>query len=623
MSGGLPQSGGTEPRRSRRLRFPLWLRFGLLFGGLMSGMLAATGLLDLQDERARASDELRQRQEGLAVALASAIDGEVVDAWSSQADSQRDDYQQIRRNLREGWKAAEVSWVGIYGRSDDRAFYLLDSSDKDPLAYRFPYFDMSPQMERAFDGEPSFAVGVKDEWGRWDCAYAPVKAGSGHVVGVLSVEVDSAWREAFTKRKMRQVIWRAVAASAVAFLVALLLARTLVRRIETLAQAARRVARGEFDQHVEMRTHDEVGDLAQAFNQMVKAVRERNLMRDAFGRYVSPELAQQLLADPTALKPGGQERRLTVLMSDLRGFSALSRRLSPARMVPLLNAYLERMGEVIDAHNGSVNEYFGDGILALFGAHGESPDDALRAVRCAVAMQRALEDFNEELERKGLSRLEMGIGLNTGTVIVGNIGSSHHAKWGVVGDAVNMAARVETFTVGGEVLLTEETLAEAGELVVTRGPIEVRVKGALDALKLHAVLSLRDAIDEVVPGEVRAVADFVPVELEAGVARIVDKQVLPSRLRARIVALGTRGATVCLSGELAVFDDLCLRILLPDGPIEEVYAKVVAAEEATPDADAGGGVSEGAEHRAIIRFTSVPPDGRRRLAALTERERPH
>ena len=108
-----------------------------------------------------------------------------------------------------------------------------------------------------------------------------------------------------------------------AFLVALVLARTLVRRIETLAQAARRVARGQLDQHVEIHTHDEVGDLAQAFNQMVKAMRERNLMRDAFGRYVSPELAQQLLADPTALKPGGQERRLTVLMSDLRGFSAL------------------------------------------------------------------------------------------------------------------------------------------------------------------------------------------------------------------------------------------------------------------------------------------------------------
>lgn len=609
-SSGAGPRGAQSERGPPRLRFPLWLRLGLAFGGFVTLLLATLGALDLQAERARIEAEHRASQLGMARVLADAVDGDAILEWREQADMERPEYRAMAHQLARARSDAGLRWVGIYGRSQDYVYYVMDASLADPLPFRFPYFDQGPAMEQAFQGEAAFATGVRDEWGRWDCAYAPIQASSGEVVGVLSVESDHDWRQVLADQKVRQVVARVALASGLAFVLALLLARYLARHLDALARAAGRVARGKLDTRVEIASRDEVGQLARAFNQMVQGLREREVMREAVGRYVSPEVARQLLEDPDAARPGGTHRHITVLMSDLRGFSGLSRRLGAEEMIGLLNDYLERMGEVIEAHGGRVNEYLGDAILALWGEAGEASDDALRAVACAVEMQRALEVFNEELARRGLDRLEMGIGLNSGDVILGNIGSSHHVKWGVVGDAVNMAARVETFTVGGEVLLTRETLVEAGPLVEARGPIRVKVKGAVDSLELFAVLKVGGAFDCAVPAEVRAVVEQVPVRLEAGVARIVDKEVLPTRLRARIVSLGSRGATVAVSGTLAVYDDVQLRILLPDGPLDEVYAKVVRAEP--------GGALDLPEHSgeaalALVRFTSLPAGGRKRL----------
>ena len=168
---------------------------------------------------------------------------------------------------------------------------------------------------------------------------------------------------------------------------------------------------------------------------------EKEVMEDALGKFVHSRSVSTLKVDPSALEPGGVQRFVTVVMSDLRGFTSLVERYPPDDFVELLNAYLGRMADVVKRHGGSVNEFIGDAVLALFGARDGDFHDPLAAVACAADMQQELARFNEE--RADVPDLQMGVGLASGKVIVGNIGSEHRLKFGVVGDTVNLAGRVE------------------------------------------------------------------------------------------------------------------------------------------------------------------------------------
>jgi class 3 adenylate cyclase len=181
-----------------------------------------------------------------------------------------------------------------------------------------------------------------------------------------------------------------------------------------------------------------------------------------------------------------------MLMSDLRGFSELSERLGAPAMIGLLNQYLAKMTPVIIQHGGIINEFIGDAIFVLFGAPFGRPDDAERAVRCAHAMQQALSEFNADNRRRGLPELSMGIGLHVGPVVAGNIGSTERVKYGVVGPAVNLVARIQALTLGGEVLLSDAIRnLVASRIEVGPGRLE-RFKGVRDAVLVYRLLAVAD-----------------------------------------------------------------------------------------------------------------------------------
>lgn len=213
-------------------------------------------------------------------------------------------------------------------------------------------------------------------------------------------------------------------------------------------------------------------------------------IREVFGRYITDDVVNTLLASPAGLQLGGEKRKITILISDVRGFSSLCERLSPEQVVTILNIYLGAMAEVIERYRGSINEFIGDAILAVFGAPIAAEDNAERAVACALAMQLAMDDVNVTLRNQGLPALEMGIGVHTGEVVVGNIGSQKRAKYGVVGSHVNMASRIETYTVGGQVLISESTAAELAGRVQTRRSFQVLPKGAREALTIYDVVGI-------------------------------------------------------------------------------------------------------------------------------------
>ena len=268
------------------------------------------------------------------------------------------------------------------------------------------------------------------------------------------------------------------------------LARWIARPLHELARHARRIRHGDLDVAVVPRSRDEIGVLARAMSDMVQALRDRDFIRETFGRYVSPELAEQCLRDRDTLQLGGEVREVAMLMSDLRGFSELSERLGAPAMIGLLNEYPAKMTPVIIQHGGTINEFIGDGIFVLFGAPFGRPDDAERAVRCARAMQDALAEFNAESRQRGLPELSMGIGLHVGSVVAGNIGSTERVKYGVVGPAVNLVARIQALTIGGEVLLSDAIRARVGSKIeVSEGRPE-RMKGVRDAVMVYRLLAV-------------------------------------------------------------------------------------------------------------------------------------
>src|SRR5262249_42312880 len=180
-------------------------------------------------------------------------------------------------------------------------------------------------------------------------------------------------------------------------------------------------------------------------------------MRDTFGRYVLDDVVASLLSSPEALALGGELRKVTVMMSDLRGFTAVAERLTAEEAVRFLNGYLQTMVDLILKYRGTINEIMGDGILVIFGAPTVAPDDAERAVACAVAMQVAMEGVNARSRERGLPEVEMGIGVHTGEVIVGNIGSARRMKYAAVGTNVNLTGRIESYTTGGQILISDST----------------------------------------------------------------------------------------------------------------------------------------------------------------------
>jgi len=188
-------------------------------------------------------------------------------------------------------------------------------------------------------------------------------------------------------------------------------------------------------------------------------------IRKIFGRYLTDEVAESLLNDPDALKLGGDRRKITILMSDLRGFTRMSEHASAEQVVSVLNNFLSVMVEIIMRNNGTIDNIIGDAILVLFGAPVAREDDAERAVACALEMQQGMARVNEINRDMGLPEVAMGIGINTGEVIAGNIGSEMHMKYSVIGSPVNLAARIEGLTTAGQILSSAQTLKEVGDIL--------------------------------------------------------------------------------------------------------------------------------------------------------------
>ncbi|MBU1240981.1 HAMP domain-containing protein [Myxococcota bacterium] len=231
------------------------------------------------------------------------------------------------------------------------------------------------------------------------------------------------------------------------------LSRRITRPILELASQSHRVAQGDYDIHLHITSNDEIGYVTHCFNDMAEGLKEREFIKSTFGRYVSKDVMQDILQGNISL--GGEKRELSILFSDIRGFTNLSEGLDPIELVRLLNAYFKRMDQAITQTGGSINKYLGDGILAIFGAPNKLENSALAAVQSAHGKIAHLAEFNK---KQGTS-LKIGIGIHTGEAVVGNIGCENRTEYAVIGESVNMSDKVESMTkfYGVPLLITEPT----------------------------------------------------------------------------------------------------------------------------------------------------------------------
>jgi adenylate cyclase len=334
----------------------------------------------------------------------------------------------------------------------------------------------------------------------------------------------------------------------------------------------------------------------------MESLRQRDFIRQTFGRYLSREVVEELLGSPGGLELGGESREVTFLVSDLRGFTALSMKLSPQEVINILNRFLGRMVEVIRQYRGTLNEIEGDGILTFFGAPLVGKDDHERAVACALEMQNAMVEVNAEQKRLELPELAMGIGLNTGEVVVGNIGSEERAKYSAIGIPINTAYRVESYTVGGQILISPTTYEKVKSLVQVRGTMEVRFKGIEQPVTLYDVSGMGGEYQIALPE--KQVCPLVKVKppIPINCLSLEGKTVSETSISGCIIRFGGSAADVSMEQAIEVRSNLKILFVSEKASgLSEVYAKVMSIDPSQ---------SKSSQFKARLEFTWLPDDAK-------------
>ncbi|MET0262125.1 MAG: adenylate/guanylate cyclase domain-containing protein, partial [Rariglobus sp.] len=375
--------------------------------------------------------------------------------------------------------------------------FLIDASKTSRVAHTGELYDATtmPFMLQGFERVSVEDRAYGDEFGLTQSSYAPLKTRDGRVVGIVGVDVlalrlnETRW----------QVVWFCAGVFGVALIAVVILALVVRRQVQRplarVLDAASAIAAGKLDTRLHAPSRDEFGLLAREFDTMAGHLRDRERLRETFGLYVSHELASALMKDghPPAL--GGVECVATVIFCDLSNYTRISEAFSPQEVIAIINEYLAAMSKIIEAHKGCLLDFTGDGIIAGFGLPLPDPDHAQNAVQCAITMRQRLNQLNGEWEARGLAarwqavgieRIEARMGIHTGPLVAGNIGSASRMKYCVMGDTVNIAARLE------------EMNKEFNSTILLSDQVRIRVPVAMtDSFADYGVVSIRGRVQAV------------------------------------------------------------------------------------------------------------------------------
>lgn len=298
-----------------------------------------------------------------------------------------------------------------------------------------------------------------------------------------------------------------------------------------------------------------------------------------------------------------ETKRVCILLSDLRGFTAMSEAHSATDLMKLLNRYFSKMSEIIFRHNGTIDKFMGDSIMALFGAPVSRPDDLQRAITCSIEMQLAMEEINEGNKKLGYGEIFMGIGINSGEVVAGNLGSKLHSEYTVIGDEVNLASRVESHSLRGQVLLSENAYLLAKDYVEVGDVNEVFVKGKKDVVLMYEILSTSKPDKLVVPSREIRRSPRVEVDMPIDFNIVDGKSILPEEHTGTIIDMSYGGLMIKTPVALQVHSQIkfVLSLSLMGKRNSDVYATLLRIIEGED------------EYKCQLEFTAIEPEAKREL----------
>jgi adenylate cyclase len=390
----------------------------------------------------------------------------------------------VDRAMLDGLRAISGLHVVLLGETgalastldDARAAALVESLHAQPVAAHLAGSDAVE--ERRFADE------------RWRVARAEIVPGAGTDPLALALLASIDEELAFLPELQLSFAALGAVIFALALAVAFALARGVARPVATLARAAERVGGGDLSTRVSITSGDELEELGGAFNHMVEGLRERDRIRHTFERHVSRDVAEELLRNPDVAAARGARRAVTVLFADLAGFTTLAEARAPEAVVTCLNEYFEVLCEAVLGTGGTVNDMLGDGVLASWGAPIAHPDHAARACRAALLASERLTALAATWRARGLPPLRWRIGIHTGEVVAGEMGTAERSKYGIIGDAVNLASRLEgaNKALGTVTLVSEQTRAELGSALELQEIDTIRVAGRAAPLRAFELL---------------------------------------------------------------------------------------------------------------------------------------
>ncbi|MDX2451018.1 adenylate/guanylate cyclase domain-containing protein [Desulfosarcina sp.] len=299
---------------------------------------------------------------------------------------------------------------------------------------------------------------------------------------------DAITRAQIMSSLVRELVFIVTDSLAICLILAYFLSKSISEPLLQIKDAIKKVEKNNLDARVEIVSNDELGDVAEGFNLMIKSMRESQNIKESFGKFFSQEIMDEIIAGKTSLD--GEMKRATLLFSDLRNFTPLVEQNHPKHVVTIMNQYFNEMTLAIKANNGIVLQYVGDEIQAAFGAPIGIDDHPDMAVKAALEMRKRLGALNMRLEQQGFKALSHGIGIHSGAVLAGNIGSEDRMSYALVGDTVNSASRIEGLTkqYDSDIIISQTTFNLLSESYDTVQLESVRVKGKEDEIIIYKVL---------------------------------------------------------------------------------------------------------------------------------------
>ncbi len=290
----------------------------------------------------------------------------------------------------------------------------------------------------------------------------------------------------------RIILFITLIALGIAVILIYVFSATLTSPLKGLMDAAQYIKKGYFDVEVPAYTRDEIGMLGESFTEMARGLAEREKMKDAFGKFVNKEIAELVLQD--AIKLGGERKDVAIFFSDIRAFTSMSEKMMPEEVVEFLNQYMSLMVGCVNETNGVVDKFIGDAIMAVWGAPVSHGNDTENAINTALLMRKALINFNKARTAAGKPAIHIGIGINTGAVLAGQIGSQERMEYTVIGDAVNLASRIESLNkpFATDILISEDSYKLVKKIFNVQAMKKITVKGKKDPQQIYAVLGRKD-----------------------------------------------------------------------------------------------------------------------------------